>query len=94
MIRNYNIEWYPTTDGVEFKRSTFIRLSKPTGRTEYDAKVALNIFTSSFGNLKKNTIIHIKEMDEIYGIQTYEVPCKKKNIRIDEEESIYATKQA
>ena len=64
MIRNYNIEWYPTKDGENFKRETFIRLSKPTGRTEYDAKAALNIFTSSCGNLKKNTIIRIKEMDE------------------------------
>ena len=64
MIRNYNIEWYPTKDGVKFKRSTFIRLSKPTGRTEYDAKAALNIFTASCGNLKKNTIIKIVEMDE------------------------------
>jgi len=64
LIRNYNIEWYPTKDGENFKRETFIRLSKPTGRTEYDAKAALNIFTSSCGNLKKNTIIRIKEMDE------------------------------
>ena len=64
MIRNYNIEWYPTKDGEKLKRQTFIRLSKPTGRTEYDAKAALNIFTSSCGNLKKNTIIRIKEMDE------------------------------
>ena len=64
MIRNYNIEWYPTKDGIEFKRSSFIRLSKPTGKTEYDAKAALNIFTSSCGNLKKNTIIRIKEMNE------------------------------
>ena len=64
MIRNYNIEWYPTKDGIEFKRSTFIRLSKPTGRTEYDAKAAVGIFTASHGNLKKNTIIKIIEMDE------------------------------
>ena len=64
MIRNYNITWYPTKDGIKFKRSTFIRLSKPTGRTEYDAKAALNIFTSQCGSLKKNTIIKIVEMDE------------------------------
>lgn len=64
MIRNYNIEWYPTRDGIEFKRSSFIRLSKPTGKTEYDAKAALNIFISQFGNLKKNTIVKIIEMDE------------------------------
>ena len=64
MIRNYNIEWYPTKDGVEFKRSNFIRLGKPTGKTEYDAKAALNIFTASCGSLKKNTIVKIVEMDE------------------------------
>ena len=64
MIRNYNIEWYPTRDGEDFKRQTFIRLSKPTGHTDIDAKAALNIFISQCGNLKKNTIIRIKEMDE------------------------------
>lgn len=64
MIRNYNIEWYPTRDGIEFKRQTFVRLSKPTGHTDIDAKAALNIFISQCGNLKKNTIIRIKEMDE------------------------------
>jgi len=64
MIRNYNIEWYPTKEGEKLKRTTFIKLGKPTGKTEYDAKAALGIFTASFGNLKKNTIIRIKEMDE------------------------------
>ena len=64
MIRNYNIEWYPTKDGEKLKRTTFIKLSKPTGRTEHDAKAALGIFTASCGNLKKNTIIKIVEMDE------------------------------
>ena len=64
MIRNYTIEWYPTKDGEKFKRSTFLRLSKPIGQTKYDAKAALNIFTSQFGSLKKNTIIRIIEMDE------------------------------
>ncbi len=64
MTRNYNIEWYPTRDGENFKRSTFIRLSKPIGKTEYDAKAALNIFTSQCGSLKKNTIVKIVEMDE------------------------------
>ena len=64
MIRNYNIEWYPTRDGQNFKRQTFIRLSKPTGHTDIDAKAALNIFISQCGNLRKNTIIKIVEMDE------------------------------
>lgn len=64
MIRNYNITWYPTRDGEDFKRETFVKLSKPTGKTSYDAKAALNIFTSQCGNLKKNTIVKIVEMDE------------------------------
>ena len=64
MIRNYNIVWYPTKDGDKFTRNTFIKLSKPTGKTEYDAKAALNVFISSCGNLKKNTIVKIVEMDE------------------------------
>ena len=64
MTRNYNIEWYPTKDGENFRRETFIKLSKPIGSTSHDAKAALNIFISQFGNLKKNTIIKIIEMDE------------------------------
>ena len=64
MIRNYNITWYPTRDGERLSRDTFIRLSKPTGKTEIDAKAAVGIFTASCGNLKKNTIVKIVEMDE------------------------------
>lgn len=79
MIRNYNITWYPTKDGENFSRSTFIRLSKPTGHTEFDAKAALNIFCSSFGNLKKNTIIKIIEMDENGQIGEDIVPTDGEN---------------
>ena len=64
MTRMYCITWYPARDGDSMKRDTFIKLSKPTGQTSYDAKAALNIFISKFGNIKKNTIIKIVEMDE------------------------------
>ena len=64
MIRNYNITWYPTKDGEKLSRDTFIQLSKPSGQTSYDAKAALNIFIAECGNLKKNTIVKIIEMDE------------------------------
>lgn len=64
MTRMYCITWYPTRDGDNMKRDTFIKLSKPTGQTNYDAKAALNIFISKFGNIKKNTIVKIIEMDE------------------------------
>ena len=79
MIRNYNIEWYPTRDGEDFKRQTFIRLSKPTGHTNIDAKAALNILISQFGGLKKNTIVRIKEMDENGQIGEDITPMDKEN---------------
>ncbi len=80
MIRNYNIEWYPTRDGEDFKRETFVKLSKPTGKTSYDAKAALNIFTSQCGNLKKNTIVKIVEMDENGQIGEDIVPTEDSTI--------------
>lgn len=35
-----------------------------------------------------------EEFQDIYGVQTYEVPSRKPNIRIDEEDELYATEQA
>lgn len=64
MIRNYNIEWYPTKERNPIHRNTFIQLSNPKGETAKDAKAALGVFISTNGNLKKNTIVKIIEMDE------------------------------
>ena len=80
MIRNYNIVWYPTKDGEKFTRQTFIRLSKPIGKTAVDAKAALNIFISQFGGLKKNTIVKIIEMDENGQIGEDIIPTEKSAI--------------
>ena len=63
MERTYAINWYPTKDGEKVSRTTMIKLSSPTKVTEKDAKDAVNIFIKSCGNLKKNTIINIKELD-------------------------------
>ena len=41
-----------------------ISISKPTGDIGLDAKTAVGIFISSTGNLKKNEIIEIQEIDE------------------------------
>ena len=41
-----------------------ISISKPTGDIGLDAKAAVGIFISSAGNLKKNEIIEIQEVDE------------------------------
>ena len=41
-----------------------ISISKPAGDIGLDAKAAVGIFISSTGNLKKNEIIEIQEVDE------------------------------
>ena len=67
MKRNYIFTWYETKTskyGNPVIRTNTINLIKPTGKTEYDAKAALQIFMVNFGNLHKNTIVSIKEMDE------------------------------
>lgn len=68
MVRNYEITWYLTNDAKYGKTPTFrtnkVTLSKPTGKTSVDARAALGIFIANFGNLKKNTIVKIKEFDE------------------------------
>lgn len=82
MIRNYNIEWYPTKEtkyGNPISRNTFIRLGKPTGETARDAKSALGIFIANNGNLKKNTIVRIIEMDENGQIGEDIVPTDGEN---------------
>ena len=64
MTRIYRFTWYPTKDGEDLFRHTLIRISNPTGKTEIDAKNAVDLFTRSCGNLRKNTIIKIQELDE------------------------------
>lgn len=79
MTRNYNIEWYKTKERNPIHRNTFIQLSKPTGQTNIDAKAALNIFISNNGNLNKNTIVKIIEMDENGQIGEDIVPTDNEN---------------
>ena len=79
MIRNYNIEWYPTKERNPIPRHSFIKLGKPTGVTAHDAKAALNIFIANNGNLKQNTIIRIVEMDENGQIGEDIVPTSEEN---------------
>ena len=84
MKRLYTIEWYPTKEkkycGTPVIRTTVLTLANPTGRVEFDAKNALALFTKSYGNLKKNTVIKIKELDE-NGVQIGEdiVPTSDEN---------------
>ena len=79
MIRKYNIEWYPRKYSNPINRHCFIKLIKPTGERNIDAKAALNIFISNNGNLKKNTIVKIIEMDENGQIGEPIVPTDNEN---------------
>ena len=63
MQRIYRFNWYPTKDGEALSRNTLVRLSHPTGKTQIDAKNALGLFVKSCGNLNRNTIIKIQELD-------------------------------
>lgn len=66
MERNYSFEWYETKTakyGKPLIRHSLIKLSKPTGKTNVDSKAALQIFMDTNGNLKKNTVLKIKELD-------------------------------
>ena len=67
MIRNYVFTWYENKD-TKYRdpliRTNTINLTKPRGKTEIDTKAALQIFMKNFGNLKRNTLISIKECDE------------------------------
>ena len=79
MTRNYNIEWYRTKEFNPIHRTAFIKLSNPTGETSKDAKAALGIFITANGNLKKNTIVKIIEMDENGQIGEDIVPTDGEN---------------
>ena len=68
MIRLYNIKWHLTKEERCGKqpvdRTTMVKLMDANGEVAIDAKRALNIFIKSCGNLKKNTVTEIIEMDE------------------------------
>ena len=90
MKRNYEIKWYVTKDtkygGEPLYRILNVDLPKPTGKTEFDAKKALNLFITNCGNLKKNTIVYIKEFDENGHIGEDIIPS-------DDENAIVPTKK-
>ena len=82
MVRNYEITWHLTKEekyGKVIDRTNIIRLSRPTGKTEIDAKNAVDLFTRGFGNLKKNTIVCIKEFGENGQIGEDIVPSNTEN---------------
>ena len=64
-MRKFSISWQEKQKfGESNIRTSNITLSKPTGDIGYDAKAALNILCSRFGNLHKIEIYAIQEVDK------------------------------
>ena len=64
-MRNFIITYAPVQKfGKTVTRNTKIVISKPVGDIGVDAKAAVSVFINSIGNLKKNEIIEIQEVDE------------------------------
>lgn len=65
MKRNFVFKWYENVKyGTPITRVNCILVSKGTGDIGRDAKLATDLFCKSFGNLKKNTIVSIQELNE------------------------------
>lgn len=62
-MRNFEITWFKN-ERNPIERKNLITVTRPTGAIEKDAKAALGIFSAEFGNLKKNTIVSIAELDK------------------------------
>lgn len=79
MKRIYRFKWFNKKDKLE--RTTYLKIPNASGNVGTDAKRALNIFISSFGNLKKNEIIKIQELDEEYNQIGEDItPMEEENI--------------
>lgn len=63
MNRKFNFNWYENTRyGSPMKRTNSITV-KGTNDIGFDAKAATEVFCREFGNLKKNTIESIQEIN-------------------------------
>lgn len=62
-MRKFEITWFKN-ERNPIERKNLVTVTRPTGAIEKDAKAALGIFSSAFGNLKKNTIVSIIEIDK------------------------------
>ncbi len=93
------------TDGIqeaiEEKEAFLERVGKKryvVERSKYLATMAMCTYPD-FLSLYKGRVCgmtgtsDIKEFQEIYGFETYEVPSRKKNIRVDLPDRVYATKE-
>lgn len=62
-MRSFIIKW-KENKRYALERENLVNVTKDTGDIGIDAKAALNLFCANFGNLKKNEIISIQEVNE------------------------------
>lgn len=62
-MRAFIIKW-KENKRYALERENLVNVTKDTGDIGIDAKAALNLFCANFGNLKKNEIIFIQEVNE------------------------------
>ena len=62
-MRSFIIKWKENKK-YALERENLVDVTKDTGDIGIDAKAALNLFCATIGNLKKNEIISIQEIDE------------------------------
>lgn len=62
-MRSFIIKWKENKKH-SIERENLITVSRESGDIGIDAKAALNLFCANFGNLKKNEIISLQEVNE------------------------------
>jgi phenylpyruvate tautomerase PptA (4-oxalocrotonate tautomerase family) len=63
--RNFAFTWHKNEKCIEpIIRHNSITVSNASDNIAFAAKAATELFCKTFGNLKKNTVVHIQELDK------------------------------
>lgn len=85
----YNLEQKNKTTGTKYRLNQS-KKNRPVAKCTYPD--FLSIYEAGVSGMTGTS--DEEEFKEIYGLETYEVPSRKPNIRIDEEDELYATEEA
>lgn len=85
----YNLEKRNKTQGTKYRLNQS-KKNRAIAKCTYPD--FLSIYESGVSGMTGTS--DEEEFREIYGLETYEVPSRKPNIRIDEEDELYATEEA
>ena len=85
----YNLEQRSKQENKKY-RLNFSKKNRPMAKCTYPD--FLSIYEGGVCGMTGTS--DEEEFQNIYGVQTYEVPSRKPNIRIDEEDELYSTEEA